>query len=447
VSDKYRRFVAARLVDSPFEQLRFADSLGSLQSQTMTGDLRERLRRLGVHKGAAHLKPNKKREAKRVNREEHAVTSLEPIQTALGEAFVKRERFALKHRHGNRLLDAALAFSPEQLSQLNSNGGATLDLRDFLFLDTETTGLSGGAGTFAFLVGVGYFVTDDEGRTGFVVEQFFLKDPAKEAAMLVALDKLVNERNTLVTFNGKAFDVPLLETRFALSRIAPSFGDKTHLDLLLPARRVWRDWIGSCSLGSLEFHLLDVRRDQQDIAGFLIPQLYREFLQSGSDELTEDMQRVMYHNLHDILSMVTLIARLCDALTQPSDSRERFAAGVYFERTGQLERAEALYRSAFDSVQPDSNANAQQRLARLLKRQKRHNEAAALWKELAGIDDVFGLIELAKHYEWREGNLDGALASALRARSICADRHLNEEIEHRIERLKRKIEWKTKRIV
>ena len=413
----------------------------------MSSDLRDRLRRLGMHKGAAHLKPRASLRQPQpqpepapapLNMLPHAFAAqhaaLEQVQTAFGVTHVRREAYALDHAHGDRPLGQALALDAGRVSSLASLRDQQIDLRTALFLDTETTGLAGGAGTLAFLVGLGYF----EGER-FVVEQFFLKDPAREAAMLAAIDKLVSARETLVTFNGKAFDVPLLETRFTLSRIAPAFGEKMHLDLLTPSRRVWRQTIGSCSLGSLEYHLLQVRRDQQDIAGFLIPQLYREYLQSRADELSDDMNRVMYHNLLDILSMVTLTARLCDAIFQPQDARERYAAGAFHERAGEADAAERLYGQAADGADAATRAAVARRMAQLLKRQKRYAEARAHWQLLADADDMAGLIELAMQCEWREGDVRQALAYALRARAVCSDRALAPQLDKRIARLERKI--------
>jgi len=263
--------------------------------------------------------------------------------------------------------------------------------------------------------------------------------------MLAAIDGLVAARDGLVTFNGRAFDVPLLETRFTLARIPPEFADKEHLDLLLPARSVWKGALPSCSLGSLEHHVLQVHRTQQDVAGFLIPQLYREYLQSGRDELSEDMNRVMVHNLLDILSMVTLASRICDALFQPRDRREHYASGAFHERVGQPQQAEEAYRSAARSDAPSdagqpAQSEASRRLARLLKSQKRHAEAREHWQRLADRDDVDALIELAKLHEWREVDLPQALACALRARALCTDRWRAAEIDRRVERLRGKVE-------
>lgn len=398
----------------------------------MNRDLRDRLRRLGVHKGIAALKPSAEAQAARLERAAIGPADearLEPLRTALGTAYARRAEYALDHRHGDRPLSAALAYAPDVVARLHTRStDSPVDLRDALFLDTETTGLAGGAGTLAFLVGVGYV----EGER-FVVEQFFLRNPAREAAMLCEIDRRVNQHSGLVTFNGQSFDLPLLEARFILSRIAPAFSDKPHLDLLLPARRAWRGSLDSCSLGSLEYHMLGVEREQRDVPGSVIPYLYREYLSSGGGELNDDMQRVMYHNLHDILSMVTLAARLAEVLTQPRDEAEHFAAARYYERAGDLDAAERGYRAA------QSQLEAQRRLARVLKRQGKPAEAYPVWERLAERGDAEALIEVAKHCEWREVDLPRALLCAQRALAGCDDHAARVALAHRVQRLERKI--------
>ena len=184
-------------------------------------DLRDRLRRLGVHKGTAHLKPRPATTpAPAINSASTGDTEHE--QTALGTAHVRRHSYPPAHIHGHSALSAALSQPTETLTRLTPRG-APFDPRRALFLDTETTGLAGGAGTLAFLVGLGYFDANDQ----FVIEQYFLKDPAHEAAMLAAINRHVHACETLVTFNGASFDIPLLQTRYTLSRIAPEFDEKT----------------------------------------------------------------------------------------------------------------------------------------------------------------------------------------------------------------------------
>ena len=457
----------------------------------MNSDIRERLRRLGVHKGVGHLKPSPARqlESLRATREVHEDTiapdasstllALERIATPYGNTVLRRASYGLEHVHGDRALQLALTQPAQFVSQLASRHmGASaepFDLHDALFLDTETTGLAGGAGTLAFLVGIGYFEKVDANSSRFVVEQYFLRDPIEEAAMLHAIDRLAGTHEHLVTFNGRSFDIPLIEARFIMSRLAPPFGDKLHLDLLMPARRAWRNMLGDCSLGSLEYHLLGVRRNQQDIAGFLIPELYREYLQSGASAeerpLNNEMQRVMYHNLHDILSMVTLTSRLCEALSNPHHTSEHLAIGRQHEHAGEWAEAEGVYRNALQQMeqsqrteqpqkstpQPQSpraltpsglQTQAMRRLANALKKQQRHADAVAHWVELADLGDVQAALELAKHYEWREVDLPLALGHARRTLRLAqasssglqSTSALRTDIERRIVRLERKVE-------
>ncbi len=416
----------------------------------MNNDLRDRLRRLGVHKGAANLKtlkPSLEAQVEQARKTTHPtslprgeeLSALTPTRTPYGYAWASRASYTLDHQHGNRTLASSLTPAPEFIAQFATRREAeSVMLRDALFLDTETTGLAGGAGTLAFMVGLGYF--EDE---RFVVEQFFLRDPGQEAAMLCEIDRRVNSRAHLVTFNGRVFDVPLLESRFILSRIAPSFEDKTHLDLLMPARRVWRGSLDSCSLGSLEYHLLGVERTQRDVPGAVIPWMYREYLSAGGGDLNEDMQRVMYHNLHDILSMVTLTSRLADAILQPGSAEEQFTAARYYERAKSLDEAEQGYRKvlwgAGEGLRESLHLSASRRLARMLKKQGRATEAVDHWRALADADDAEGLIEMAKHYEWCERDVTGAMAFALRARCVSEDVDVRSAITQRIERLEKKI--------
>ncbi|MGQ9903147.1 MAG: ribonuclease H-like domain-containing protein [Anaerolineae bacterium] len=419
----------------------------------MSSDLRDRLKRLGklgVRRGAAHLKSN----PQPVQSESAPVKLSEPsslwnleLPTPFGPAFLRRTCFPLDYRHGDFPLDRALGLPPSVFRDVPG-----FDARDALFLDTETTGLSGGAGTLAFLVGVGYFDGGDsavsnpksniENPKSFVVDQFFLPDPAGEAGMLCALDRLIDQRQTLVTFNGRAFDAPLLETRYALARIPPALSEKAHLDLLLPSRRLWRYALPSRSLGSIEYHILAVRRDQQDIAGFLIPELYRQYLKTGR---ADDMDRVMYHNLFDVLSMVTLTHRIADALAQPSTPAEHLSVAVDCERNGDIARAEAAYRAVLqDAASGAQRAIALRRLARCMKRQQRRADALPIWQTLAeqaDADDmrIEALVEIARHYEWHAGDLPTALTACQRALALCRQPAARAELARRAARLERKL--------
>jgi tetratricopeptide (TPR) repeat protein len=196
--------------------------------------------------------------------------------------------------------------------------------------------------------------------------------------------------------------------------------------------------------------MLGEQREQRDVPGSVIPYLYREYLaqrqeahrqsRAVSNDLTDDMQRVMYHNLLDILSMVTLTSRLVDVLLQPRDAAEQFASARFYERAGEYVIAERGYRSAAEArANGAPHSESLRRLARLLKRQGRVSEALLYWQQLCDAGDAEALIEAAKYYEWREVDLPRALAHAQDALRLSNDSATRAAISHRVERLQRKL--------
>src|SRR6266851_10308629 len=181
---------------------------------------------------------------------------------------------------------------------------AAADPEKWLFLDTETTGLAGGTGTYAFLVGIAWW---DSG--GLQVEQFFMRDLDEEHSLLLELSERMKKRPVLVTFNGKSFDWPLLESRFTMTRSIPAFSPKLHLDLLHPARQLWRLRLGSVRLKDLERHILggdDRSLDwsrHDDIDSSLIPQMYFDYLRGGA---AEPLVGIFRHNQMDLRGLAAL---------------------------------------------------------------------------------------------------------------------------------------------
>ena len=369
------------------------------------------------------------------------------LQTnSLGECQVQERVYPVSYRHGGHTL-AELADYSHQAAGFHLDGlAADRPFRDYLFLDTETTGLAG-ANVVAFLVGVAYYDGD-----AFVVRQYFMRDFEDEAAMLELLAALLADKAGLITFNGRSFDVPLLESRYMMNRLDVHMGKlsaKPHLDLLHPARRMWRARLGSCALTSLEDSLLAIERTEEDVPGWLIPRLYEDYLRSGDGR---ELARVFYHNEIDLLSMASLGARLLRQFDQPGQddpTQDLVSLGRWQAHLQQHKAAEASFRLALQA-NDSSLADFQQaaaNLAMLLKRQERRDEAADLWRQIAvtSIDDVEAHVELAKHYEWHANDLDAArrwtaAALALVNRWGTARRQLAEpELQHRLERLERKL--------
>ncbi len=412
----------------------------------MREDLRRRLRELGVVQGVREL-------ATLPARREVAIEDLVSGRfhtTSRGQCFVAEETYPLDHVHGDLLLSMFLDLSPQVVAQVARDDAlAGVNLRRACFLDTETTGLSGGTGTMAFVVGLGFFVEE-----GFRLRQYFLRDPGDEPAMVEALAECLAEFEALVSFNGRAFDVPILENRFILARIPPPTAGAPHLDLLQPARRLYRYRLSSRALTSLEREVLGVLRDQADVPGGVIPTLYRDYLSTGD---AREMKRVLYHNAVDILSLVTLAVRLCRLFADPwaeAGGAEFYGLGRWYAdeghtpagRTADVERA---YRSALGStLAPDLRAKVLRDLAYLLKRADRHTEAFACWQQLAleAADDILAHVELAKCFEWRAGDLSLAARWTRAALAqvenwpVGARRNVAlDELRHRLARLERKI--------
>jgi uncharacterized protein YprB with RNaseH-like and TPR domain len=409
----------------------------------MATDLRDKLRQLGVTKGAAHIQPPAQ------PRRARALESLldgQEIESSAGKAFVVEERYALDHAHGDTALRAFLEQPAHVAAQLACEPTlANVDLSRCVFLDTETTGLAGGTGTLVFLVGLGSF---DHGA--FCIHQFFLRDPGQEAAMLAALSERMDDQLAIVTFNGRGFDLPLLQTRYTLARMRAAWLALPHLDLLLPARRVWRDRLISCALSSLEMRVLGVRRTQDDVPGYLIPPMYLDYLQTGD---AREMPRVLYHNRQDILSMVTLAARLGRMFADPLaddalDPTDLVSLGKWYDDLDLRSEAERAFRAALErELHSASRVTALTQLGWLLKRQDRREQAVVVWEQLAQADayNVTAHVELAKHFEWRAGDLDRALAWTQAAQEIIAawrPSHVRNqtraELAHRAQRLERK---------
>jgi uncharacterized protein YprB with RNaseH-like and TPR domain len=391
--------------------------------------------------------PAVQRRPRRSRRAIETLLSGEVVDTAQGAFFLHRERYDLDHVHGDLCLSGLLTHEPRSASLLARDRElAGVDFRQMAFVDTETTGLAGGTGTYAFLVGVGVFEGEE-----FIIHQFFMRDYGEEPAQLQALGELFDRLEAVVSFNGRSFDMPLLETRFIMTRQLPRLTDAPHLDLLPAARRFWKYRLDSCALSSLEEEILGVQRTQEDVPGYLIPGLYLDYVRSGD---AREMPGIFYHNAQDILSLVTLTARMCDLLVnsvsevEPLPEEDLYGLARFLQEIGQSERAEAAYAHvARASGTSQVQGLAMRDLAYLLKRQERRAEALPWWQRLVETEwAVAGCEELAKHYEWQDADLAQALAWTERGILLVGAWPVGPKrtetlsaFEHRRQRLERKI--------
>jgi len=373
----------------------------------------------------------------------------QPRQLAADDCLVIEYRTPLAANIGNIALIDLSTLSSELIAIAGKDDGLkAVDLRRTLFIDTETTGLAGGAGTVAFLVGVGYLEEDS-----FIVRQYFMRDFHEEFSLLMRLAEQVNSASALISFNGRSFDIPLLNSRYIMNRARAIFDGMPHFDVLFAARRIWRDLVDSCSLGELEKSILGVHR-AEDVPGALVPQIYFDYLHSGK---FDGLREVFLHNHQDILSMAALAVRLCRMIQDPLASTtmpERQRVGVLLRKVRELERSVEVFENLVEKEARAQTIDTFAELAWCYKRMQRHDEARSLWHRALEKLSFHPLpyIELAKHYEHRVKDYDQALELIDRAlRGIELRDELRGEtdfhradLEKRRQRLQRKKAGKEK---
>ena len=415
-----------------------------------------RLSKLGLRRGAQHV--NAAPEAPATE------SSLLPgvvVQTPFGQSWMREVRYPLR-RHPE--LAGWLGAAPETLAALD-RGDLLLDLvpSRAVFIDTETTGLGLGAGTYTFLIGIGQYEAeavedggaDDPPAGDFVVRQFFMRHPGEELAQLYLVEEALLGAGGIVSFNGRGFDMPLVNNRFILNGMTPPLIGAPHLDLLPPARRLWRQRWGSCSLGNLERNVLGLQRSGEDVPGYLIPDIYRQYYLTGV--ASEMLARVFYHNLQDVVSMALLGARMARHFARPSDDGfagldplECVSLARCYDGLGRVEISVRCYRAALERASiADHQVLALRELSLLFKRLGWRDKAAALWEEWVSTvsgEDVTPYVELAKYHEWRTGDLAAARGWAAWALRIAESSpsglmrdEITGELRHRLARIERKL--------
>jgi len=425
----------------------------------MSEELFDRLRRLGLTKGPRNLKPVTKPTPDRDPDRHRALDlsgdrSLKSLfpggrleESDNGACFIVDNVYPIKYRHGNSQLFDLLEQEPSTVAAYcKEKRLAGLDFRDFVFLDTETTGLFG-AGTIAFMVGIAFYERSGPDEV-LVVRQFFLRDHDDELAMLQILGDFIASKSGLVTFNGQTFDLPLLENRFLMNRMHGTFRQLPHIDLLPLSRRLWRTRIGSVALGNLEKELLAVRRTEADVPGWLIPTIYNDYLRSQD---ARELKRVFYHNEVDMLSMVTLadyLLRLISNSTPNAHPIDIYSLGKWQADIGMSFEAEKTLKDVLRGDLPlPIFHKTLARLGLLLKQENRSREAVSYWQQWAAtsIDEIDGQVELAKFYEWHEKDLVMAEKWTLNALSLIDSwsrtraQMVRPELVHRLARIQRKL--------
>jgi len=412
--------------------------------QRRVDDIRQQLERLGVRLGTRGLQ----RRPRKPSRAVEEIVGGEVVETEYGPCVVVDQVYPQGYRHGQIDIAAALDHTPETIAGVGRDPDLSrLELSRCAYLDVETTGLAGGVGTYAILVGIGWFEGGD-----FRIRQVFMRDYSEERALIALVDEMARPLSGIVSFNGKAFDVPMLETRFIMSRRSFPLSAAPHLDLLFTARRLWRLRLESCSLSYLEPEILGVYR-QGDVPSHLVPQIYFDYLRYGR---VGPLRGVFYHNAQDVLSLAALTALAGRVFEDPHHhaiecAEDLYSLGRLYLYVGMTDRAETTLRAALDADLPDTlREKTVFHLSFHYKRQARWEEAIDLWYQAIRENQgrLYPFVELAKFYEHREKDFERAEELVVRAIDLVEssspirpiwwrERRLGE-LEHRLQRVQRR---------
>ena len=335
----------------------------------------------------------------------------EVVENEQGKHFQTEKLYEHHKRYGSVDVGSLIELPHDLLHAISNGEVASSTPEEWAFLDTETTGLAGGSGTYAFLIGVGHITP-----AGFRVRQFFMRDYGEESSQLAAVAKFLESFKVLVTYNGKSFDQPLLETRYRMTRQRPPFARLQHLDLLHGVRRLWKLRFDSCRLVELENQVLGLER-QGDLPGEMIPYVYFEYIR------TQEAHRVvpiLHHNVMDIATLACLTSIVPWAFHRDSMSAGRFQHGTellglarWLRKAGEWEQASALFRKSIDRGLRDALLwPAMWDLAQAEKKLGRESATVAVFTDLAASPNPYRVgayEELAKYFEHSERNHSMAL--------------------------------------
>jgi uncharacterized protein YprB with RNaseH-like and TPR domain len=402
--------------------------------------LADKLKSLGVKTGAADLPT--RGPIPRYEIDSVLTGAYHP--TPYGETFLHDETYAADYRHG--LAPISLTASLDLLSAWAGDARLRgMPVESFAFVDTETSGLAGGTGTYAFLVGAGKFQNGE-----FFLRQFFMRDPSEESALLHALAEFLAPCESLVTYNGKAFDAPLLNTRYTLHAIPTPIKELSHVDLLPLARRLWRDRLPSRTLKYIEENVLGAPRSDEEVPGYEIPYLYFDYLRSRD---ARPLKGVFYHNAMDIVALAALFSHTALMLDAPfseivQHGLDVVALAKLHEDLHRWDTAARLYEHSLSmNLDEPDFWTAVQRLASLQKRRGDLESALSWWEQAAAEGHIYAHIELAKHYEHRLKDYNMALHHTSQAMQLAEApslpgyirQHWLGELGHRKSRLESRL--------
>ncbi len=413
----------------------------------MSESLSDRLRSLGVKTGVKDLPAPRPKPADIDN-----LVNGRFFESEFGRVFCAETRRNECYTHGDIPMTIS-AITSRFLRWADPAGVIDLvDLHSVAFIDTETTGLAGGTGTLPFMIGVGRFSNE-----GFLTTQVFIRNPAEERAQLDIFDKLMTGVKTIVSYNGKAFDAPILNTRFTMNGMPSPLHDMTHIDLLPLSRRFWRRRLDSRGLKDIEYEILHYSREQLDVPGWEIPVLYFNYLRTGDPD---PLVGVFYHNVIDIESLAALFLYFNNLSDEPGSNNhlhpvDLFSMAMQIEEAGEIDLAINMYeRLLLEELPEHIRPELQLRYARILKRRGDFSHTVDVLNAANNANDLEVMIQLAKVLEHQQRNYATALEWTLNALDSLGDKPFSdslsenkskkEDLLRRRDRLKKKIEQESK---
>jgi uncharacterized protein YprB with RNaseH-like and TPR domain len=372
----------------------------------MTESLSDKLKALGVNLGAGNHLKSSRQNLNEVPIEQ--VLSGSDHETIYGKTFQFVQNYPKGYALGNILLGSAcnldMLFVWANKTQSSSS---RLEVTDFIFLDAETSGLAGGTGTFAFLLGLGFYSPN-----GFQVIQLFMRDPSQETALLASLTHYFSRFKGVITFNGKSFDIPLLNGRHILHGLTSPFKDLFHIDLLPLSRRIWHNRLDDRSLKNLEIQILGLTRTQEEVPGWMVPEIYFDYLKTKD---ARPLSGVFYHNLQDIVSLAALFQYTSEMLLQPFATvdphcLDLIAIARIYEEAGFFDQAIRIYEHSLKQGLPEEFfIQTLMRYADIFRKQQNWISAIQLWERAAGYNQLTAGVELSKYYEHHAKDYSRAL--------------------------------------
>jgi uncharacterized protein YprB with RNaseH-like and TPR domain len=343
----------------------------------------------------------------------------EVVETAFGSHFEAEKLYRRHHRHGSYDISDLIDLPADLLDSVSDGVIEEAEPGTWAFLDTETSGLGIGMGVYAFLIGVGSIDAD-----GLRVRQFFMRSYDEEASMLHSLSAWLAQFDVLITYNGRTYDQPLLETRYAIRRVPDPFRRMKHFDLLYGARRLLKLRLEDCRLMNLENQILGVEREG-DLAGELIPYCYFEYLRTHR---AFRLIPIFHHNAVDIVSLACLTGLIPQAFRDPENAGARHGADLlglarWLRISGRLEEALRVMRRAIELGLPDGHLFPALFETGTIERKLGLEEAAlASFTELSLSPNPYrarAWEELAKAYEHRKKEFPKALENTRAARALA----------------------------